>query len=371
MRVAIVHHWLLHMRGGEKVVESLCRIYPDADIFTHIANPSALSETLQRHKITETFIARLPFASRLYQKYLPLMPAALEALDLTPYDLVISIESGPSKGVITSPDAVHICYCNSPMRYLWDHYHVYRNQAGFLAKLMMPIISPALRRWDVTSAARVDHIISNSNFIRRRVRKFWRRDSSVVFPPVFVEDFAPVAKEEVENFYLWVGELVSYKRADIMVEAFAKSGRRLIVIGGPDTAIKTLSKSASENITFLGKTDFQTLKSHMARCRALIFPGEEDFGIVPVEVMASGRPVIAFGRGGALDTVVDGLSGIFFDDPTVEGLNAAIERFETDMLDDLDQAAILDHAQSFNEARFQAEIQTIVDAEIAALKAGS
>jgi len=359
------------MRGGEKVVESLCRIYPDADIFTHIANPSALSETLQRHKITETFIARLPFASRLYQKYLPLMPAALEALDLTPYDLVISIESGPSKGVITSPDAVHICYCNSPMRYLWDQYHVYRNQAGFLAKLMMPFISPALRRWDVTSAARVDHIISNSNFIRRRVRKFWRRESSVVYPPVFVEDFAPVPEDEVEDFYLWVGELVSYKRADIMVEAFAKSGRRLIVIGGPDSAIKGLSKITSENITFLGKTDFLTLKSHMARCRALIFPGEEDFGIVPVEVMASGRPVIAFGRGGALDTVVDGVTGIFFDDPSVGGLNAAIERFEDEMLGELDQAAILKHAHGFNEARFQAEIQTIIEAEITAMKDGS
>lgn len=371
MRVAIVHYWLLNMRGGEKVVESLCRMYPDADIFTHVVNPSVLSETLRKHKVTESFISRLPFARRLYQKYLPFMPAALEALDLTSYDLVISSESGPAKGVISSPDAVHICYCHSPMRYLWDQYHVYRAQAGFLAKLMMPFISPALRRWDVASAARVDHIIANSNYIRRRVRKFWRRDASVVFPPVFVEDFAPVPDDEVEDFYLWVGELVSYKRADIMVEAFAKSGRRLIVIGGPDSAIKALSKTASDNITFLGKTDFPTLKSHMARCRALIFPGEEDFGIVPVEVMASGRPVIAFGRGGALDTVVDGVSGIFFEDPTVEGLNTAIERFETEMLENLDQKAILKHAQKFNEARFQAEIKAIVDGEFAALEGRS
>lgn len=371
MRVAIVHYWLLNMRGGEKVIESLCRMYPDADIFTHVVDRAALSDTLSGHKITESFIARLPFAGRLYQKYLPFMPAALEALDLTSYDLVISSESGPAKGVITSPDAVHICYCHSPMRYLWDQYHVYRAQAGRLAKLMMPFISPALRRWDVASAARVDHFIANSNYIRRRIRKFWRRDASVIFPPVFVEDFDPVPDDDVEDFYLWVGELVSYKRADIMVEAFAKSGRRLIVIGGPDGAVKELSKIASDNITFLGKTDFPTLKSHMARCRALIFPGEEDFGIVPVEVMASGRPVIAYGRGGALDTVVEGVSGIFFDDPTVEGLNAAIERFETDMLDNLDQAAILEHAQSFNEARFQAQIQAIIDAEVLAMKAGS
>ena len=144
MRVAIVHYWLLNMRGGEKVVESLCRMYPDADIFTHVVNPSVLSETLRKHKVTESFISRLPFARRLYQKYLPFMPAALEALDLTSYDLVISSESGPAKGVISSPDAVHICYCHSPMRYLWDQYHVYRAQAGFLAKLMMPFISPCL-----------------------------------------------------------------------------------------------------------------------------------------------------------------------------------------------------------------------------------
>ena len=371
MRIAIVHYWLLNMRGGEKVIESLCRMYPQADIFTHVVEPSALSDTLRGHKITETFIGRLPFARQLYQNYLPFMPTALESLDLTDYDLVISSESGPAKGVITAPHAIHICYCHSPMRYLWDQYHIYRAQAGRLAKLMMPLISPALRRWDVTSAARIDHIIANSNYVQRRILKFWRREASVVHPPVYVDDFESVSDDKVEDFYLWVGELVSYKRADLMVEAFAHSGRRLVVIGGPNNAIKELSKKAKGNITFLGKTDFPTLKSHMARCRALIFPGEEDFGIVPVEVMASGRPVIAFGRGGAKDTVVEGLSGVFFNEPTVKALNDAIENFESDMLSKLDPDLIKSHAQKFSETAFQTKIRAIVDTELAAMGAVS
>jgi len=371
MRVAIVHYWLLNMRGGEKVIESLCRLYPEADIFTHVVDETKLSDTLKKHTIRETFISRLPFAKKLYQNYLPLMPAALESLDLSDYDLVISSESGPAKGVIVAPHAVHICYCHSPMRYLWDQYHVYRAQAGLLAKIMMPIISPSLRRWDVTSSARIDKIIANSSYVRQRIRKFWRRDADVVFPPVFVDDFQPAAPDEVEDFYLWVGELVSYKRADLMVKAFAESGKKLIVIGGPDKAQQALSKFATDNITFLGKTDFATLKSHMSRCRALIFPGEEDFGIVPVEVMASGRPVIAFGRGGALDTVVDGKTGLFFHEPTVESLNAAVEKFETDLLPNLNVEDIVAHARQFEESVFQKKIKKIVDAERKKLASGA
>lgn len=351
------------MRGGEKVVESLCRMYPSADIYTHVVDKEALSDTLKAHDIKTSYIARLPFAKKLYQRYLPFMPSALEALDLSEYDLVISSESGPAKGVIVSPHAVHICYCHSPMRYLWDQYHVYRVQAGFLAKIMMPLISPSLRRWDVTSSARIDRIVANSTYVRQRIRKFWRRDADVVFPPVFVQDFEPAPAEDVEDFYLWVGELVSYKRADLMVKAFAQSKKRLVIIGGPPKAQSALSKIATENITFLGKTDFATLKSHMSRCRALIFPGEEDFGIVPVEVMASGRPVIAFGRGGALDTVVEGKTGTFFNEPTVASLNGAIDRFEQELLRDLNPAEIIKHAEKFQEARFQKEIYDIITEE--------
>lgn len=190
MKVAIVHYWLVGMRGGEKVIEEFCKLYPDADIFTHAAIPENLSDTIRRHKITETFIARLPGGRKHYQKYLPLMPHALEALDLTGYDLVISSESGPAKGIITHPDALHICYCHSPMRYIWDQYHIYRAEAGRLTRLMMPWLAHKLRIWDMASAARVDHFVANSGFIARRIAKSWRRKAAVIYPPVDVSAFS-------------------------------------------------------------------------------------------------------------------------------------------------------------------------------------
>lgn len=200
-RVAIIHYWLLHMRGGEKVIEALCRMFPNADIFTHVADPSNLSETLRKHEIIETRIARLPMAKKLYTKYLPFMPRALEEIDLSSYDLVISSESGPAKGVIVPPDVPHLCYCHSPMRYIWDHYHIYRNDAGMLTKMVMPILAHSLRQWDVTSAARVDGFVANSSFVARRINKYWRREASVVAPPVAVEDFAPAAPGRSWRFF--------------------------------------------------------------------------------------------------------------------------------------------------------------------------
>lgn len=352
-RVALVHYWLIGMRGGERVLQSLCQMFPQADIFTHVIAPSRLNGAFDGHRVQETFIGRLPFAKRLYQSYLPLMPSALESLDLTGYDLVISSEAGPAKGVIAPPDAAHLCYCHSPMRYLWDQYHVYREGAGSIARLMMPLITPRLRQWDVTSAARVDRFVANSRHVASRIEKYWRRDSDVVHPPVQVEEFAPVPRSEHQPFYLWVGELVSYKRPDLAIEAFNRLGLPLVVIGGPSDAVRRLSVRARDNITFLGKADFPTLKAHMARCRALIFPGEEDFGIVPVEVMASGRPVIAYGRGGALDTVIDGETGLLFDEQSVDDLIEAVERFESDQLAEIDTAHLVNHARLFDEATFK------------------
>lgn len=351
-RVAIIHYWLVGMRGGEKVVEALCRMFPQADIFTHVADPARLSDTLRRHRIVETRIGRLPMARRLYQKYLPLMPRALEELDLTGYDIVISSESGPAKGVITPPDAVHLCYCHSPMRYLWDQYHVYRDGAGLLTRALMPPLAHRLRQWDVTSAARVDGFVANSRHVAARIKRYWRREARVVHPPVFVQDFAPVPEADRGDFYLWAGELAPYKRPDLAVDAFRELDRPLVVIGGPDDAVKALKKRAGSKTTFLGKVPFEVLRDHMARCRALIFPGEEDFGIVPVEVMASGRPVIAYGRGGALDTVVDGATGLLFRDQSVAGVVEAVRRFEAEGLGDLDPAALVAHAAKFSEEAF-------------------
>lgn len=352
-RVAIIHYWLVGMRGGEKVIEALCRMFPQADIFTHVADPSRLSATLTKHKIIETRIGRLPMARKMYQKYLPLMPRALEEIDLTGYDLVISSEAGPAKGVIAPPDAPHLCYCHSPMRYLWDQYHVYRNGAGLITRTAMPILAHSLRQWDVTSAARVDGFVANSNHVANRIQKYWRRDADVVAPPVAVEDFSPVEPSELGDFYLWAGELAPYKRPDLAVKAFKELDKPFVVIGGPDEAVSKLRDMAGPKTTFLGKAPFDVLKSHMARCKALIFPGEEDFGIVPVEVMASGRPVIAYGRGGILDSVVEDKTGLFFKEQSVEALVDAVERFESLSLDAVDSSVCIQHAAKFGESAFR------------------
>ena len=363
MRVALVHYWLVGMRGGGKVLEALCRLFPEADIYTHVADPERLSPTLNRHKIVETWISNLPYARSKYPLYLPLMPRALEGLDLTGYDVVISSESGPAKGVIPPPNAVHLCYTHSPMRYLWDQYNLYRDGSGRITRAMMPLLAPSLRQWDVTSAARVDRFLANSTHVAKRIRKYWRREADVLAPPVDVGAFTPLTAGQAEDFYLWVGELVHYKRPDIAVEAFSRLGRKLVVIGGPDRECARLRRMAGPNVTFLGKTDFVTLRDHMARCRALIFPGEEDFGMVPVEAMASGRPVIAYGRGGVLDTVVDGETGLYFEEQSTEALIDAVERFEAAGLHRLDPLALAAHAGRFDETNFRNGIRAALARE--------
>jgi len=356
MRVALIHYWLLGMRGGERVLEALCDMYPDADIYTHVVDYDRISDKLKSHRIFTTFINDLPFAKTLYQKYLPLMPLALEELDLRGYDLVISSESGPAKGVIVPPTARHICYCHSPMRYLWDHYHEYKRTAGLVTRMVMPPLIHRLRQWDVTSAQRVDTIIANSNHVAQRIKKYWRRDAVVVHPPVAVEDFQPAPANEIGDYYLYAGELVGYKRADLAVEACKRLDVPLVVIGGPASAVKTLKKQAGPKTRFLGNVDFATLKHHMARCKALLFPGEEDFGIVPVEVMASGRPVIAYGRGGALDTVKHGETGILFEEQSVEGLIAGMGEVALNI-----DAAKRDFVtQNFSSHKFSAAFSTAI-----------
>jgi len=298
--------------------------------------------------------------TKLYQKYLPLMPRALEEIDLRGYDLVLSSEAGPAKGVIAPPDAPHICYCHSPMRYLWDQYHVYYENAGGLTRAMLPRMAHGLRQWDVTSAARVDHFVANSTHVQARINKFWRRDSTVVHPPVAVEDFAPATPDLLGGFYLWVGELAPYKRPDLAIEAFNRLDKPLYVIGGPGKTARALRGTANANIRFLGKLPFDKMRRYMASAKALIFPGEEDFGIVPVEMMASGRPVIAFGRGGALDTVADRQTGMLFWEQSVEALVDAVESFENEKLDELDPQDLVRHAQRFSEDNFRRGMETVL-----------
>lgn len=356
-KVAIIHYWLVGMRGGEKVVEQFCHLFPEADIFTHVYDPLSVSQSIRRHRVKETFVGRLPLAKRLYRHYLPLMPLALESLDLSNYDLIISSEAGPAKGVIPSPESYHICYCHSPMRYIWDQYHVYRSGVGMIARHLMPVMAARMRLNDVASAARVDQFVANSSYVAKRIEKYYRRESVVVHPPVDVDAFS--AADSYDDFYLWAGELVRYKRPDIAIEAFNSSGRRLIVIGdGPE--MPALKKVAKDNIVFLGRTDFATLRKHFARCRALVFPGVEDFGIIPVEVMASGRPVIAFARGGVLDTVIDGVTGVLYSDLSASGLNNAIREFEASDIGSRCVDACLKQARKFSEQTFQERIREIV-----------
>lgn len=373
LRVAIVHYWLVGMRGGEKVVEGLCDMFPQADIFTNAYRPQRISERIKRHPVKTTFVGRLPYAWRLYKKYLPLMPVALEQLDLREYDLVISSESGPAKGVITRPETLHLCYCHAPMRYAWSMYFDYLRNANPIVRLAMPWLLHWLRLWDWQAAARVDFFIANSHCIARQITKYYRRPAVVVHPPVDVESFAP--SSERGSYFLCVGQLVRYKRFDLAIEACNRLKVPLVIIGEGEEW-RALHRIAGPTIRFLGRQDADALQQFYARCRALIFPGEEDFGIVPIEVMASGRPVIAFARGGALETVIPGETGVLFANQMPGAIVDAIEQFAA-VEDSFDAARLVQHARRFSPENFrrrmsaalhQAMAQTGIDLPVCALE---
>jgi glycosyltransferase involved in cell wall biosynthesis len=355
MKVALVHYWLVGMRGGERVLEALCQIFPGADIFTLVLDPERISSQIARHNIRTSFLQKIG-GRRHYRKMLPLMPAALESFDLTPYDLVISSEAGPAKGIVPRPDAVHVCYCHSPMRSIWDLQPEYCRKEGRLERLALQATGPWLRQWDVTTAARVDHFIANSRFVAKRIEKYYRREAVVINPPVDLDRFA--IGGEPGPAYLSAGEITPYKKVELAVEAFTRNGRPLVVIGGGAT--RALKERAGPSVTFLGAVDDATLAFWYARCRALIHPGVEDFGIVPLEVMASGRPVIAYARGGATETVVAGTTGMFFEEQTVEALTAAVERFER-IAGGFDPSTIRAHAARFATPRFVEAMRRHID----------
>ncbi|MGN8158826.1 glycosyltransferase [Salinisphaera sp. RV14] len=367
LRIALVHYWFVTDRGGEKVVNSLCKLFPDADVFTHVIDRERFGALNKAHYVRETFIARIPGARKHYQRLLPLMPLALEQLDLREYDLVISSESGPAKGVLTGPDTLHICYCHSPMRYLWDMYPDYREAAGRLTRAMMVPLTHYLRLWDRASADRVDHFIANSHFIRARIRKCYRRDAKVIHPPVDVGRFECVY--EKGDYFLLLGQLTRYKRPDIAIEAFrARSSMRLLVVGEGDFRDE-LRRNAPGNVEFLGRVDDARVKELLESARALVFPGVEDFGIVPIEAMACGTPVLAYGRGGALETVIDGETGLLFSHQTPEFLMSALERLEQ-WEPTIDRAAIRAHALTFSEERFHHRMKEAVDGWLAQVHGG-
>lgn len=360
MRVAIVHYWLLRMRGGEKVLESLCRLLPAADLFTLFYDPSRVSETIRSHRVTASFLNPL---RRHYRSLLPLMPMALEHFDLRGYDLIVSSESGPAKGVLAPSTAQHICYCHTPMRYLWDLYPAYLHEwtASSWQRAAMAPVANYVRLWDYSSAARVDQFIANSRNVGRRIWKTYRRDSKIVYPPVAVETFV---WKEPEDYYLVVSELVAYKRIGLAVALFSKTGRRLKVVGeGPEFA--ALKRMARPNVEFYGHVSDDELRQLYSRCRAFIMPGEEDFGMTPVEALASGKPVIALGRGGALESVPTAhpTAGVFFQDPEEAQLAAAIEQFER-IEKSICPRELQAAATRFSEAEFQRRMREILPAPL-------
>jgi glycosyltransferase involved in cell wall biosynthesis len=323
LRTALVHYWLVNRRGGEVVLEAIGRLTPHAHLYAHVVDPDVLFGSLAQMPVTRTFISRLPAARQLYQAYLGLMPTALEALDMAAYDLIISSEAGPAKWILPAPGAIHICYCHSPMRYVWDQRFTYFERLPAPLRPLAHFAAHGLRQSDVLSSLRVTHFVANSTFVARRIAQFYRRDAEVIHPPVDVAEFTAAT---AEDFYLCAGEIRHYKRLDLAVQACQRLGRRLVIAGSGDpTALKALG---GPGVEFTGRLSLEALRGLMRRCRALLFPGIEDFGIVPVEVMASGRPVIAYGHGGALDSVEPGVSGLFFERQTVDNLCEAILEFE-------------------------------------------
>ena len=358
MRLAIVHDYLNQAGGAERVVESFHRIWPDAPIFTTIADRDAMPRSLRDADIRVTWMQRLPAWKRHFRTYLPFYPLGIASMDLGDYDVVVSSSSAWAKAVRTRPGAVHICYCHTPMRWVWDYAHyVEREHFGWLARVGLPPVIGGLRAWDVQTAHRPTHLVVNSRVVQQRVLRSWGRGSEVLAPPVDVSRFSVGTSSG--RYHLVVSRLAHYKRLDLAVEAFAELGLPLVVIGdGPARA--SLQAMAGPTVEFRGRVDDAGVATAMGECRGLIFPGEEDFGITPLEANACGRPVIAFGAGGALETVRTGETGVLFDQPSAASLADAVRRAEHIAWN---PAVIRAHAEAFSADRFEARFRAIVERE--------
>jgi glycosyltransferase involved in cell wall biosynthesis len=358
-RIAIVHEWFTSMRGGEKCVEALCEVFPAATLFVLLHNRGSVSPIIERMPIRTSWIQHLPFAAERYRHYLPLFPAAVQSFVLDEFDLVISSHHCVAKGARVRPGALHICYCYTPMRYIWTQYDEYfgRERAGLLTRLGMRLAVKSLRSWDVRTAKHPHHFIAISENIRQRIRKIYNRESDVIYPPV--ETAALPVSTRDDGFALIVSALVPYKRVDLAVEAFNDLRRPLVVIGdGPD--LPRLRAMGGPAVKFLGWQPDEVVRDHFARCTCVIFPGEEDFGIVPVEAMACGKPVVAYARGGALETVLETPAlhtGVLFDEPSSGALAAAVQK--ADRLH-VDPQALHTFALRFDRALYKKRMEEYI-----------
>jgi glycosyltransferase involved in cell wall biosynthesis len=358
--LAFIHEWLTIPGGSERVLDAASALYPEAPIYTLVYDKgSHAGWQLENHPIRTSFLQRLPGARRGYKRYLPLMPLAVEQFDLRAYDLLISSSHAVAKGVLTRPDQLHISYTHTPMRYAWDMYHEYlsgsglgRGVRGAVARLVLHY----LRIWDSSAADRVDVYISNSAYVARRIWKTYRRRAQVLHPPVDVERFQPADRRE--DFYLTVSRLVPYKRVDLIVEAFNRLGLPLVVIGG-GPGLEAIRRQAGPGVEVLGQQDDPTVAGYMGRCKAFVYAAQEDFGITPVEAMASGAPVIAFGEGGVTESVVEGETGLFFHDQSSQGIVDAVRSFEGSS-PRFSPERLSARARRFSKSAFQDRFQRLV-----------
>jgi glycosyltransferase involved in cell wall biosynthesis len=358
MKVALLHYWLTNIRGGEKVFLELCEMFPDADIFTHVISPEIKHKYFSGRRVHTSSINKLPYAEKLYKSYMPLMFSAARAFDFSDYDLIISSESGPIKGIRKPKRAKHVCYCHSPMRYIWDMFDIYYKNAPLHKKGAMKLLKNYLQTQDLRSAESVDIFIANSFFVKERISRIYNRDAQVIHPPVNTAFFMQDKNNSQADYYLLAGQLVHYKRPDIAIKAFKQNGKKLIVAGIGEE-LDYLKKLAGPNIIFKGRVSDETLRNLYANAQALIFPGVEDFGIIPIEAQASGTPVIAYAEGGALETVLDGETGVFFKEQTPESLNAAVNQFE-EQRDTFNPQTIRSNSLRFSPEIFRKSLSQIL-----------
>ena len=347
-RVAVVHDWLTGMRGGEKVLEEILLLYPQADIFTLVYHPDRISELIRGRKVTASWIDRLPFTRKRHQIYLPLFPAAIGSLDLNAYDLVISTSHCVAKGAIVRPGTPHVCYCHTPMRYIWDFREVYFGHIRPPVKWLVDVCLEWLRVWDVASAPRVDRWIANSRTVQNRIARYYGKPAEVIHPPVDLDAFQPVERP-TRDYFVVLSAFVPYKRLDLAVDAANRLRVRLLVVGdGADAP--ALKRRAGPTVEFVGRPSRERIRELLANAKALLFPGEEDFGITPLESNACGRPVVAYRAGGATESQVDGVTATFFDVQTVDALCDAMQRVEKL---EVDPQALRAHAAGFARERFR------------------
>lgn len=367
MRLALVHDFFCNLGGSDVCVRHFHELWPDAPIYTIVVyDRNRRHPLLQGMELHTSFVQRLPFASRVHQPYLPLFPLAVESFDLRGYDVVLSSSHACAKGVITCPDTLHICYCHTPMRYAWDLREQYVGRSGALrnplAMLLARLIMHYLRLWDAATAARVDYFIANSRNVAARIARYYRRQAEVIYPPVDTGYFTPAPEGPPPgDYYLYVGRLVPYKRVDLAVRACTELGVPLKVVG-TGSEFRRLKALAGPTVQLLGEQPREVVRELLRRCRAFLFPGEEDFGIAPVEAQACGRPVIAYRAGGALETVVEGKTGLFFDAQRVESLIATLRAFEQGGAGaQFSSQTIRTHALQFDQDHFRSRIRQFVE----------